>query len=247
MNINEEIKSKRQLPQYVNEHLMFLVVDHIKYLVFGFTFVFLDLFIIVPLLYPFIIEYLFFTVPFLLFIHIWAIRLLCKNPFSIQFESILFIGSIGVVGSYVFMLLAQKMAYHYVGITETSYYVFTTIIYLIIAVILVFYQIRKYAIIKKKTKEGKGRSIAQYTSIAAIAPAIGYILAQNVIKKSEILMHMTLIIIFYSFSIFFAYIAAKYFHKFYFMKANMHFVTFQKPSKKEMKKLLKRGKEIVIK
>jgi len=252
MKIDTTIK-REHLPTYVQEHLMFFDSLQKNGLVAGITFAGLDVLIAVPLFYPTNSMFFWALFPFLLFINIWAIRLLFKNSYSIQYELILFIGSIGAIGSYTYYLLALKMAYHYVNITEPIYYIISLAIFIISVISLIVYQIKKYSNIQPvNNKERELEEIIKerkekYYSVAAIFPALGYFVAQNWIVKSDNLALGILVLIFYLMSFFYAYIGAKFFHRYFFMKANPSFVHLLKPSKSEIKEMRKKGKEIIIK
>lgn len=145
------------------------------------------------------------------------------------------------------------MAYHYVNITEPIYYFISFAIFIISVVSLIIYQIKKYSNIKPVNN--KERALEElikarkekYYSVAAIFPALGYFVAHNWIIKSDDLALGILVLIFYLMSFFYAYIGAKFFHRYFFMKANPSFVHLLKPSKSEIKEMRKKGKEIIIK
>lgn len=168
----------------------------------------------------------FITFPLLILIHLWAIRLLIKNPYSIQFETVLFIGFWGAVGGICYFILAQKIAYFNLGIESAVYYVIVSVGYIIAAIILIGYQVKKYANIKKQGNNGKRRSYSRYGVVVALAPALGYLIAQNSKRKSEYLMYCIILAVSLLFCILLTYFSAKYFHKFFFMKANKHLAAF---------------------
>lgn len=230
-----------ELPFHANQHFIFHHPDHIKLIVSGFTFILLDLSLL-PLLYPFINVFYIISIPLYLFIHIWAVRLLIKNPYSTQFESLLFLGSHGVVTAIVYALLAFKISIFELGISSTFYYALLFIGLLAMFAILVFYQIKKYSNITGKSKQdGKLGLLHQLGIVLAVFPALGYSFFQG-IKHNEILMNSVLLVISIFLSGFGAYMAAKQIHKYFFMKANMHFVRFIKPGgKKKRREFEKKG------
>ncbi|MEC2159606.1 hypothetical protein [Virgibacillus halodenitrificans] len=251
IKLNEEINDFNKLPLYVNQHLSFLDTGNIRFMIAVWTFLLLDL-CALPLLYPRVNIIYYVTIPLLVFIHLWAIRLLIKNTYSTQFECLLFIGVHGVIGSICYFILIQKTAYFNLGIRAPMYYVISTILYLLITGILVSYQFYKYSSIKKKTmqsvrKEREKESSNKYGYVIVLFPALGYTLSQTVMKQSDVAMYSLVYFAFLLLSIVLAYFAAKYLHKYFFMKANMEFVRFQTPSKKEMKQAEAEGKEYIIK
>ncbi|MDY0406758.1 hypothetical protein P5G51_016580 [Virgibacillus sp. 179-BFC.A HS] len=160
MKINESIKDFNKLPVFVNQHLSFLDTDNIKFIVAAFTFILLDLGTF-PLLYPKIPIIYYIAIPLLVFIHLWALRILIKNPFSTQFESLIYIGVLGVVGTICYFMLVQKTAYMNLGIRNLFYYVISTVLYLFIIGILAYYQIQRYSNINKITVQSPQRERAK--------------------------------------------------------------------------------------
>src|SRR5699024_11759164 len=82
--------------------------------------------------------------------------------------------------------------------------------------------------------------LSKYIGLLALAPAIGYMLGQSA-QDTFILKHFIALVVFYFFTLLNVYVAAKFIHRYYFMKANMDYVVFQKPSKRERKELDKKG------
>jgi hypothetical protein len=230
------------LPLYVNQHLCFLEPTNLKFMIASFTFLMLDLGVL-PLLYPKVDLVWYVNLPLLIFIHLWAIRLLVKNPYTIQNESILYIGSTGFVGTICYLFVSHKIAYFQIGITSASYYIISTVALIFIIGYLVYYQIDKYSNISKSAdkKYGYGKF---WAAAIPVFPGLGYIIF-HVTKESEQIMFS----IFLGFSLFFclmfAYFSAKYFHKYLFMKANPQYVKLQKPIKSERRKF--EEKKLVIK
>lgn len=239
LKINSNLKYK-DLPLYVHQHLMFHEPNHIKFIVSAFTFILLDLSLIL-LLYPFIKIFYILAVPLYLLVHIWAVRLLIKNPYTTQFESILFLGIVSAVTAIIYTLLAVKISYFDMEITSPLYYIFLSIGFLVIFFILIRHQIGKYYNITKKSKqEQKVSSLEKYGAVLGGFPALGYLIAQAT-KDNEIIMYSFLLLISIGFASFGAYMGAKQIHKYFFMKANPQFVGFKKPSKKERREFEEKG------
>lgn len=79
--------------------------------------------------------------------------------------------------------------------------------------------------------------------ILTISPAIGYMVAQSVQETIVLQQFFSLIIVYIS-VILLMYAAAKFLHRYFFMKANMDFVNYHPYPNKEKKKLIKQGVEI---
>lgn len=229
-----------QLPLYVVQHLSFHPPELIKSFVAGFTFLLLDLSLLF-LLYPFIKIFYILSIPLYIFIHIWAVRLFVKNPYTTQFESILFLGSLGTVMAIIYTLTAFKLSIYDLGITSKVYYVFLSFAFLAIFFVIVRHQIKKYSNLSEKIKEEyKAGYLEKFGPAISVVPALGYIFAQNT-KDNEIIMYSVLLLIAIGLASFGAYMGAKQFHKYFFMKANMRFVHLQKPDKKTQQKLERKG------
>lgn len=201
-----------------------------------------DLPLLIGLLSILKLEYLLIVSPLIIIIHLWSVRLLIKNPYSTQFEMILFLGVFGLIGSLTLYFMVLGLSYYVLSVTSIYFYFFITLSLVILSYLLVKYQIDKYS--KDPLQKPVSQKQSKYLGVAILAPAIGYILGQSV-QDTLILKHLIAVIVMYFFVLFNVYIAAKFLHRFFFMKANMDYVTFQKPSKKEKKELNKKG--VVIK
>lgn len=217
MKINEETEYE-QLPDYVKEHLMFLDPNQKNWLVAGITFLMIDLVIAVPYFYPFDKTFLNLTLPFLFIIHIWAIRLLFKNAYSVQRELILFIAWTSVVGSYTHLLVGVKVAYYFLGITNIYYYALCTLAYLLFILILIVYQIKKYSNIESRSygENEKRTNLVQVSLIASVFPGLGYTIAHRWLLKTEQLAHTALVFCFYFIAVFFCIYCCKVFSQIFF-------------------------------
>lgn len=153
-------------------------------------------------------------------------------------------GSTGFVGTICYLFLSHKIAYLYVEITSVSYYLTSTAALLLIIGYLVYFQINKYSNITKAVRNEKGSNIRILGPSAGALSGLGYIFAQAT-KESELLMFSILLVISLGFCLFFAYISAKFFHKYFFMKANQQFVGLQQPYKSKQREFEKKG--VVIK
>ncbi|MCU9613234.1 hypothetical protein OEV98_06670 [Caldibacillus lycopersici] len=208
-----------------------------------FTFIVLDLMCLLPMLAdPFMPMFLWLVLPVILLVNLWAISLLVRNVYSIQLESVLFLGAFSAVGAYSFFVLVQKFAYYVVGMQSPVFLIVSLLIVLLTVIYFVLYYAKKVAA-TEDSSVNKERTI---WSIAFSGPALGYILYQTIIEDSPFFNHF-LIVVFFLFALFFLYIAVKFFHKYLFMKTNYHLVNFHEPAKSEQKQFRAKGKTIQIK
>src|SRR5699024_3833991 len=120
---------------------------------------------------------------------------------------------------------------------------------IISAYILLKYQINKYA--GDPTKEIKKSNQSKYMLLLSTAPGLGY-LSYQTIKGTGVLESAILTAVIYLFAIFFVvfvyiffvYVAAKFLHRYFFIRTNMKYVTYQPITTKEKKKIIKQGVEI---
>ena len=87
------------------------------------------------------------------------------------------------------------------------------------------------------------RDQSKYIGLVTVAPAIGYILAL-IIADTIILKHYVTLGMNFILFLIYGYFGARFLHKYFFMKTNIDYVSFQTPAKKEYKELIKKGVEI---
>uniref|UniRef100_UPI0009A7543B hypothetical protein n=1 Tax=Paraliobacillus ryukyuensis TaxID=200904 RepID=UPI0009A7543B len=227
-------KTRHQnLAQHVEEQLAFIPVDVVRMSVIAFVFIGFDLFLLLGLLNIFKLEFLWIVSPFILVVHLWGARLIIKNPYSTQLEMVLFMGVLGLSGAISLFVMVQGMSYYTLHITSVFYYIIINLAAIISTYTLVKYQINKYA--GDPTKEKKSGNQSKYMGVLTIAPAIGYILGQSV-QNTIVLKNAITLVVIYFFSIFFVYTAAKFLHRYFYMRANRDYVSYQPYSNKEKKK-----------
>lgn len=135
------------------------------------------------------------------------------------------------------------MSYYTLQITSPLYYIVINLATILLMYILIKYQIDKYA--GDPTKERKNGNQPKYMGTLSAASAIGYMLGQSV-RETIILQNVLLLISIYIFIIFMLYGAAKFLHRYFFMKANMDYVNYHPYTNKEQQKLMKQGVEISV-
>ncbi|MBU5465369.1 hypothetical protein KQI49_00825 [Virgibacillus sp. MSJ-26] len=244
MKIKPDIKYKN-LPPFVISQLSFVDIDNVKWGSATFVLILYDL----PLLLSFLalmkIEFLWIMVPFAIILNLWCLRLLIKNPYSTQIETIKFLGGYGAIGAITFYTIFQVISYFSLNIYSIMYYIILNFAIIISSYVIIKYQITKFKDIHLKLKySDKNNKNSRYATVIAIVPALGYIVGQFV-GEAEILKYYYVLGVDFFLTLLCVYIATKFIHRYYFMKANMDYVVFQKPNKREKKELNKKG--IVIK
>jgi len=237
VKIDPTIKHQ-DLSQDFMEQLGFIPTSDVKSTVVVLIILMYDIPLAAGLLSIFKIEVLWVVAPLIIIIHLWGLRLLIKNPYSTQFEMVLLLGVYGVIGAISLFIVVQGMSFYVLNITSIYYYIVINFVTIFISSILVKYQIDKYS--RDPLKEQESGNQSKYIGLLALAPAIGYMLGQSA-QDTFILKHFIALVVFYFFTLLNVYVAAKFIHRYYFMKANMDYVVFQKPSKRERKELDKKG------
>lgn len=240
MKIDTETRHQ-DLAQHVKFQLGFIPVEDVRSSIIIFVFVMYDVPLLLGLLSILKLEFLWIVLPFILIIHLWGIRLIIKNPYSTQFEMVLFMGILGLFGATSLFVMVQGMSYYTLHMTSVFYYIIINLTSILLTYILVKYQIDKYA--GDPTKEKKIGNQSKYMGLLTASPAIGYMTAQSV-QETIVLKQVFALIIVYIFVILLMTVAAKFLHRYFFMKANMAYVNYQPLSQKEKKKLIKQGVEL---
>ena len=259
LKIDERLKWK-EIPKYITEQLGFVDIFNIRFGIATFVFLMIDFFMVIPLFIPLVPAYLYILLPPLVIINLWGIWILVRNPYSVQYEVILIMAAMGIFASAAYLVLAHKMAYYYVGVRGWSYYAIVTLLYVLTTFWILHYCISRFkdlsyeAMVKMKNEErkrdrGKGKIRAmnhadKYIAILLYVPGIGYLIVQ-IVKYNETGVAFTLIICFLSFAFLFSYIAIKFTHRIFMMKANPQRVHLRTPGKSMYKNgLVKRDLKI---
>lgn len=241
VKINPNIK-KNKLSQDFSEQLSPLSVSDIKSGAAGFVFLIYDILLLLSLLTIMKIEVLWLLSPLIIIIHLWAIRLILKNPYSTQYEGILFMSASSIIGAITYYILIHGISFYTLEISSVLYYVTINVVIFIASYLIIKYQIDKYT--GDPTKERVKKNPSQFTiALYSGAPAVGLILAYAT-GDTAVLKHYVTLGFILLFLLFFVYFAAKFTHRYFFMKVNIDYVTLEQPSKKEKIKLMKKGVEI---
>lgn len=222
LKISKEIK-RRDLPRHIQEELETFSSFHIKMFISVFTFLMLDFLIIIPLSFPIIKPISYVTLPLIALINLWAIWLLIRNKIYTEMESILFLGCLGLVGSFCYFMLTIKYAI-LLEIESPLYYISMVLAYIFLLFISWRNQARKY--ISLDNKPEKKTADWQTTIVAIVVPA-GYIVANLVMGLSDTIVLSFMMAIFLFLAYFFIYLFSRSFHKYLFIKKNMHVANFE--------------------
>ncbi|MDQ0221245.1 hypothetical protein ELQ35_20885 [Peribacillus cavernae] len=221
LSIDQDIK-RRQLPEHIREHLQPFSTLQIKVIIGAFTFIGLDALVLIPLLFPVIKLVLYITIPLLIFISVWGIWLLIRNAENTELESLLFLGYLGIIGSLCYFILILKYSFM-LGIISPIYYVGSFLIYISLIYLFFRHQFKKYSTLEKKLP--KKTPAWQYTLVTISVPA-GYIAAQYIMGFTPSILLSIMSVVYFVFCIFYIFILSRSFHKYFFIKANIHLVKF---------------------
>ncbi|UTR14964.1 hypothetical protein MM221_20925 [Salipaludibacillus sp. LMS25] len=228
---------RNNLPQHYLVFLSFIETYNIKIIVASFTLLLVDLGVLYLITVPLPLAFYYVLLVPVVGMNLWMLRILFKNPYTVQYESIWFVGLISLLGVIIYLCLLQFTAFFHLNISSPVYFIVSNIIYISSIFVFMFYQINKYA---DPTKKKKSHYI-YYSSWLTTGPGIGYIIGQSLTRQSEFLMWSVLFICFVGFFLFLSHVAVKFIYKALFMKANWHLVVFQKPLKRDRKKFREKG------
>ncbi|MGG3805944.1 hypothetical protein [Metabacillus fastidiosus] len=228
---------RRNLPDHINEGLEPFSKYEIKFMIGSFTFFMLDLLIIMPLLFPVIKPVLYITLPLMTFVSVWALWLLIRKSEKTEMESLLFLGCLGIVGSFCYFIVAMKYNYM-VGVTSPFFYILMFLVYLIIFYFFVRNEFKKYSSLERKPKK---KIPAWHYRMAVIAPGAGYIFAQYLMGLSPFHVLGIMSLCFWGLSATYMFVSARAFHKYFFIKKNIHLVVFADKQLNQKYKIKKEG------
>src|SRR5699024_2589061 len=155
-----------------------------------------------------------------------------KCVYSTQLEVILYMGCWTLLGSISLFVAFLGMLYYHFHITSVVSYIILTLATIMSAYILVRYQIKKYA--KDPTIEVEESNQNKYIGLLSATPGMAYLFTV-ITKRIEGLNDVLAVGSVYFFIIFCAYFSAKFLHRYFFMRANMKYVTYQPISNKKRK------------
>ncbi len=220
--------------------------SEIKGLIFFLLFAWLDIVCILTILTePSITIYgVLFIVPLGL-MHLWAIRILIKDYYSTQMESLYFIALLTVhamYGSFLMMLQYMHLRLEIpvlVSVLSLSLYFIGWIVY------FGQYTLRKYAN-RRWDIQQKNYLFEVLILVLCLYPGFGRFNAHRVLEghpyEYQLKFGIIAIIV-----VFFIYLAVLYVHKLVYIQVNRSHFRYKEPSKKEKKQMKARGKEFIVK
>jgi len=239
VKINSDIKYN-QLSQEFKEHLSFIDPDDMAPSVWVFLVVLYDLPLFVSLFTIGKIEFLWLLMPPIIFLHLWGIRLSIKNPYSTQLESVFFIGLSSTIGALTFIIMIQGISFYILNISALIYYIVINMILVISIYFFIKYQTDKFS--RDPTEEQNRANPYKNAAFLSTVPILGSVIGQQLTDNDPLEFFIILGLIFFILY-FHIYAAAKFMHRYFFIKRNFAYMSYEKPSKKERKELIKKGVE----
>ncbi|QHE63555.1 hypothetical protein FHE72_23090 [Rossellomorea vietnamensis] len=144
--------------------------------VIGFLILLLDFLGLLPLLsIPFSSSFFWATLAPAVFIHVWGI-LYIVAPYKFEHSYYLYIGIFGIVNTYVFFLVIQKLLYLHIGVDSSRFFYIGLVL---MVFLLVFIQVFHVKMLYSGTyvKIQNGKSPLTISSIVAFS-TFGYVAAQ---------------------------------------------------------------------
>ena len=231
------------LSETFQKHLQFIDPTNAKAAVWAIILLLYDPLLLVGLTSIGKMTYLWMALPMILVLHFWGLRLLFKNRYSTQMEMVLFTGILGLIGAITSFLLIIGLSVYTLSLTSILYYIIIVLILVISSVFMIKSQLDTY---KRDPCEELDKPPSNYKGLLYIGPGLGIVLAGVTRDTNVYIETFTTIGIIFMLYLLYIYFAARFIHKYLFMKANMHLVTFQKPSKKKDRIQLSR-KDVEIK
>ena len=175
----------------------------------------------------------------------WAVRMLVKSRYSIQIESLYFIGGLSLLAMVGCMILVTEFIYSRFPVSLPLAFLFTFLYFLCWIIYFGQYTIRKYA--EKHFNPGKKLFLFGLLVIAiALYPGTGYNNMSRVVIGHP--WESQLLLIFDAgISIFFIYIAVLHLHKLLYIQLNRDLFSYTHPTAKNKKKMKAQGKKLIIK
>lgn len=187
---------------------------------------------------------LFLAIP-LLPIHIWAVRLVIKNIYAIQMESIYFIAILSVLSMYGAFLIVLTSLYFiftlpiFVSLLLASIYFISWMIY------FTQYDLRKYA--NKRWNPLKKNVVRDVLPLFLIGfPGFSYFGYKHIVV-GHLYQNEIELGIFSALSVILIYVAVHYVHKLLYIKINVDHFQYREPLSKERKKMKAKGQKLIIK
>lgn len=247
LKIDEQARPKH-LPQIVLAQLGYLSVYTIRENLSFLTFFMFDFFMVIPLLAPIVPIYLYILLPPLVFINLWCVSILVRNPYSVQYESTLFIAASSLFASFAFLLLVYKIAYYQMGIEDWGYYVVATVVHVLTFLWYLAYTLSQFKDLsleglKKlhkeerekarawaKGKRSEGFNVNKLAAFTLYVPTSGYMIFAAM-RYSENGATIILALCFLGFGALFSCGGIKFTHGILLTKANPDRVGFELPPK----------------
>lgn len=235
LKLNQNVKY-RNLPSEIKTHLSTPFNNREKFTIVIFILFFLDVTCLVPLLANEVRIFTFFAMPFIIVIHIWSlITLFIKlDRYKKKLAFIIYTGCSFAVVSYSAFIVTLKRTYYVFGfnwlIAGTA-----GLTYLLFTAKMIRYFLIEFPVFKKKKKS----SPTWIGKLLTPAPVVGFIAGYFLFHSSEAVIETTMGFISLLTACTFSYMAVKFIHQFFFIKANQDIINQrlkQYPGKKARKR-----------
>src|SRR5699024_11394355 len=120
---------------HVSDQLDFISVSDVRASIIIMNLIMYDGPLLLGLSYILRLDFLWIILPFILIIHLWGIRLVIKNPYSIQLEMILYIVVWGLLGAISLFISLLGVMYYSFHITSSFFYIIIILFIIILSYI----------------------------------------------------------------------------------------------------------------
>ncbi|WP_078576555.1 hypothetical protein [Salipaludibacillus agaradhaerens] len=220
------------LPDDMRQHLFSMDSKGMKWLIFSFVFIVMNVVGGVLLVAdPFVTTYMVIAAPVMIIINVWAFALMIRNPQKTQLEVVLFTAFLFASYAFGLLLISHKFAYFVAGVEGISFFIGVLILYLGTIVYFIRYYHKTLSTLEG---EVEAKEPAKWMwKIFAAGPASGLFIYHGFLKgafASELIL-VVLVVLFGVLSI---YLSIKMFYKYTFMKLNLPLVVFVQSSHEQM-------------
>lgn len=108
-----------------------------------------------------------------------------------------------------------------IGVTSPLYFLFMIFVYIGTIIVFIRRQVKKYTSFEKPKDK---KTPAWHYAIATIAPAAGYLFSHYIMGLTSSLTLLFMSIIFLIIAVFYIFILARSYQKYFFIKQNLHLV-----------------------
>ncbi|MFN2746613.1 MULTISPECIES: hypothetical protein [Bacillus] len=209
-----------KLPSDIQTHLTASSSKDDKLTMLGFVILFLDIICGGPLIANGEKMFMMIALPFMLGINIWTVIVMFLKPsYRNNLHFTLYKGGTGAVLSFCYFVLSQKYAFSALGFNLLFF-----MISLLACIMIILGFIRYYLIVFPNFQKKRTGSPAWGTYLLTIGPGLGYIIAQFIFRFSDSIVTLFMSYIYLFLACFFIYFGVKFFHQYFFIRANQDII-----------------------